>query len=126
MTTYVIGDIHGRAQLLEQLIRDVPWDIKHDKIIFLGDLIDRGKQSPEVIDLVMDLMKENPNVVVLRGNHEQMMLDCLEYGELQWLIPENGGQATIASYGINLEEVEDIADIKIPEEHLEFINSLSF
>ncbi len=126
MATYVIGDIHGRAQLLEQLIRDVPWDIKNDKIVFLGDLIDRGKDSPAVIDRVMELMRENPNVVVLRGNHEQMMLDCLEYGELQWLIPENGGQATIASYGINLEEVEDISDIIIPEDHVEFVNSLSF
>ena len=126
MATFVIGDIHGRAQLLEQLIRDVPWDIKRDKIVFLGDLIDRGKESPAVIDRVMELMRENPNVIVLRGNHEQMMLDCLEYGELQWLIPENGGQATITSYGINLEEVEDIADIKIPEDHLEFINRLPF
>src|SRR5438046_1615055 len=103
MATYVIGDIHGRAQLVEQLMRDVPWDVKSDKIIFLGDLIDRGKDSPAVIDLIMELSTANPNVIVLRGNHEQMLLDCLEYGELNWLIPENGGQSTLKAYGINLE-----------------------
>lgn len=126
MATYVIGDIHGRAHLLEQLIRDVPWDIKNDKIVFLGDLIDRGKDSPGVVDRVIQLAEANPNIVVLRGNHEQMLLDCLEYGELNWLIPENGGQATLISYGIKLHEIEDIADIKIPEEHLNFLQSLSY
>ena len=126
MATYVIGDIHGRADLLDQLIRDVPWDIKNDKIVFLGDLIDRGKQSPVVIDRIMELVAANANVVVLRGNHEQMMLDCLEYGELNWLIPENGGQATLISYGIKLDEIEDISDIKIPEDHLNYLNSLPY
>ncbi|MEW6129709.1 MAG: metallophosphoesterase [Acidobacteriota bacterium] len=126
MATFVIGDIHGRLDLLDQLIRDVPWDLKKDKIIFLGDLIDRGISSPGVVGRVIELCEANPQVVVLRGNHEQMMLDCLEYGELQWLIPENGGQITLASYGINLSEIEDISDIKIPQEHIDFCNSLPF
>jgi serine/threonine protein phosphatase 1 len=126
MATYVIGDIHGRAHLLEQLMRDVPWDLDHDKIVFLGDLIDRGKDSPGVIDLVMKLSSANQNVVVLRGNHEQMLLDCIEYGELNWLIPENGGQSTLKAYGINLAEIEDISDIKIPEEHFEFLHTLPY
>jgi serine/threonine protein phosphatase 1 len=126
MATYVIGDIHGRVNLLDQLIQDVPWDIKNDKIVFLGDLIDRGKDSPGVVDRVMELLEANPNVVVLRGNHEQMMLDCLEYGELNWLVPENGGQATLNAYGIKLDEIEDISDIKIPEDHLNFLESLPY
>ena len=126
MTTYVVGDIHGRLNLLDQLITDVPWDIRRDKIVFLGDLIDRGNESPGVVDRVMELAEANPNVVVLRGNHEQMMLDCLEYGELNWLIPENGGQATLKSYGINLSEIDDISDIRIPDHHLEFLVNLPF
>ncbi|MBI3653411.1 MAG: serine/threonine protein phosphatase [Acidobacteria bacterium] len=126
MATYVIGDIHGRAHLLDQLLRDLPWNVKQDKIVFLGDLIDRGPESPAVIDRVMALAAANPQVIVLRGNHEQMLLDCLEYGELNWLIPENGGQVTLKSYGISLGEIEDIADIKIPEEHFEFLNRLPF
>ncbi len=126
MATFVIGDIHGRPELLDQLIRDVPWNVKTDKIVFLGDLIDRGVDAPGVVNRVMELSKANPNIVVLRGNHEQMMLDCVEYGELQWLIPENGGQITLASYGINLSDIEDITDIKIPQEHIDFMSSLPF
>lgn len=126
MATYVIGDIHGRPNLLDQLINNVPWDVKRDKIVFLGDLIDRGPDAPGVIDRIMALAASNPNVVVLRGNHEQMMLDCLEYGDLQWLIPENGGLATLEGYGFNLSQLHDVSDIRIPDRHIEFISSLPF
>src|SRR5580693_10109756 len=93
-STFVIGDIHGRLNLLDQLIRDVPWDVSHDKIVFLGDLIDRGSMAPGVVDRIIELARANPNVVVLRGNHEQMLLDCVYAGDVQWLIPENGGVET--------------------------------
>lgn len=126
MATYVIGDIHGRPLLVEQLIENVPWDLKNDKIVFLGDLIDRGNDAPAVVDIVMNLAKSNPRVVVLRGNHEQMLLDCLDYGDLQWLIPENGGLATLSAYGFELEELKDVSDIQIPEDHVAFFRSLPF
>lgn len=126
MATYVIGDVHGRPKLIEQLLRDVPWNYKEDKIVFLGDLIDRGEDAPGVMDLVMNLVEVNPNVVVLRGNHEQMLLDCLDYGDLQWLIPENGGLATLAGYGLDLSQLQDVCDISIPEEHIEFLRSLPY
>ena len=126
MATYVIGDIHGRPLLVEQLIENVPWDLKNDKIVFLGDLIDRGNDAPGVVDIVMKLAKSNPRVVVLRGNHEQMLLDCLDYGDLQWLIPENGGLATLSAYGFELEELKDVSDIQIPEDHVGFFRSLPF
>ena len=126
MATYVIGDIHGRPSLVEQLFKNVPWDLSSDKIVFLGDLIDRGNDAPAVVDMVMDLTRSNPNVIVLRGNHEQMMLDCLDYGDLQWLIPENGGLATLSAYGFELEELKDVSDIKIPEDHVAFFRSLPF
>ncbi|HYP25094.1 MAG TPA: metallophosphoesterase family protein [Blastocatellia bacterium] len=126
MSTYVIGDVHARSNLLDQLLRDVPWDYRRDKIVFLGDLIDRGSDAPGVVDRIMKLVEENPNVVVLRGNHEQMLLDCLEYGDLQWLIPENGGLATLTGYGIDLAQLQDISDIVIPEEHIEFFKGLPY
>jgi serine/threonine protein phosphatase 1 len=126
MATYVIGDIHGRPLLVEQLIENVPWDLRNDKIVFLGDLIDRGNDAPAVVDIVMKLAKSNPRVVVLRGNHEQMLLDCLDYGDLQWLIPENGGLATLSAYGFELEDLKDVSDIKIPEDHVAFFRSLPF
>jgi serine/threonine protein phosphatase 1 len=126
MPTYVIGDIHGRSKLLDQLLSDVPWDLAGDKLVFLGDLIDRGNDAPGVLNRVMELVKRNPNIVVLRGNHEQMLLDCLDYGDLQWLIPENGGLATLSAYGFELDQLKDVSDIKIPEEHVEFLRSLPF
>ena len=125
MNTFVIGDVHGRSGLIDQLLRDVPWDPSRDKIVFLGDLIDRGDDAPGVIERVMKLVDENQNVVVLRGNHEQMLLDCLDFGEIQWLIPDNGGLATLAAYGVK-GELEDLVDIPIPEDHIEFMRSLPF
>jgi serine/threonine protein phosphatase 1 len=122
--TYVIGDIHGRSRLLDQLLRDVPWDPERDKIVFLGDLIDRGYDAPGVIERVMELQESSPNVVVLRGNHEQMLLDCLDYGDPQWLIPENGGIATLVAYGMTLSDLDEIGDINIPGEHIEFLRNL--
>src|SRR6266481_4376257 len=124
MATYVIGDIHGRLTLLDQLISDVPWDIARDKIVFLGDMIDRGYDAPGVVTRVIELTKRNSNVVVLRGNHEQMMLDCLDYGDLQWLIPENGGLASLSGYGFALDQLTDVSDIKIPAEHVQFLRTL--
>jgi serine/threonine protein phosphatase 1 len=125
-STFVIGDIHGRLNLLDQLIRDVPWDVSHDKIVFLGDLIDRGSMAPGVVDRIIELTKTNPNVIVLRGNHEQMLLDCVYCGDVQWLIPENGGVETLKAYGIDPASIEDTSDIKIPQEHLDFFKSLPF
>jgi serine/threonine protein phosphatase 1 len=126
VATYVIGDIHGRSWLLDRLIADLPWDVKVDKIVFLGDLIDRGKDAPGVVARIMDLKRNNANVVVLRGNHEQMMLDTLDYGDIQWLIPENGGLATLEAYGNDLSDLASVDDIKIPEDHLEFLRSLEY
>src|SRR5215216_150680 len=126
MATYVIGDIHGRPNLLDQLIKNVPWDVERDKIVFLGDMIDRGPDARGIVERVMRLAQVNPNVVVLRGNHEQMMIDCLDFGDLQWLIPENGGLATLEAYGVKLSELQDVSDIQIPDEHLEFIRGLPF
>ncbi len=126
MATYVIGDVHARPNLIEQLLRDVPWNVSEDKIIFLGDLIDRGPDAQGVVDLVMQLADSNPNIVVLRGNHEQMLLDCLDYQDPQWLVPENGGLTTVESYGYDLHEIEDISEIILPDAHIEFFRSLPF
>lgn len=124
MSTYVIGDVHGRYRQLKQLERDVPWDIENDKIVFLGDLIDRGAQIREVVEEVLRLRSRNPNVVTIRGNHEQMLLDCLDFGDLSWLIPENGGQETIAQYGCPLHTLHELEDIRMPDEHIAFFRSM--
>lgn len=124
MSTYVIGDVHGRYRQLLQLEVEVPWDLKRDKIVFLGDLIDRGDGIPEVVEEVIRLRSENPNVLAIRGNHEQMLLDCVDFGDLSWLIPENGGQETITQYGCPLHLLREIEDIRIPDDHMDLFRSM--
>jgi len=55
-----------------------------------------------------------------------MLLDTLEYGDIQWLIPENGGLATLEAYGNDLADLASVEDIKIPPDHLEFLRSLEY
>lgn len=65
---FIIGDVHGCLKTLQALIKKLP---NQDDIIFVGDLIDRGPRSSEVLDYVRD----HPQWQVVRGNHEDMMLD---------------------------------------------------
>jgi serine/threonine protein phosphatase 1 len=87
-----VGDIHGRADLLSEFVDWVADSGAH--IVFLGDLIDRGPADFEVLEIVQ-LLREHPqefglaSVTVLRGNHEQMMLDAAAGRPLVWI--QNGG-----------------------------------
>jgi serine/threonine protein phosphatase 1 len=113
--TYAIGDIHGRFDLLVPLMRAVLADaqgagIDTPRLVFMGDYVDRGEQSRQVLDFLLDLARGNPggavddtetDVVLLRGNHEEMLLDFLRdpAGEgPRWL--RSGGLQTLLSYGV--------------------------
>lgn len=108
-----IGDIHGcRDQLRELLERVAPQP--EDRMVFLGDYLDRGPQSRGVIEDLLGLAERFPETVFLRGNHEQMFLDFLDGTDrLTFLI--NGGQATLKSYGSAGE---------VPPAHLDFLRRL--
>jgi serine/threonine protein phosphatase 1 len=112
------GDAHGNYTQLKQLISRVN-PTKEDLLIFLGDYIDRGNQSLDCLKLVMKLSKQD-NVIVLRGNHEQMMLDYFSeefsennYGDI-WL--SNGGDKT-------LKDLKDLSDGEFSS-IIEFVESL--
>jgi len=96
-----IGDIHGRLSKLEDLIEQIGPN-EDDRLVFLGDYIDSGAQSYEVVEHVIRLKKEFPNTVTLRGNHEDFVIS-LFMGNLNprdreiWLTM-NGGRVTLASY----------------------------
>src|SRR5436309_371402 len=124
MNTYVVGDVHGRANQLKALISNLDYDPLSDRIILLGDLIDRGEDSPGVVNYALELQAESPNFVCLRGNHEQMLLDLIEYGDLLWLVPENGGSLTIAQYGCKYNEETSTLSLQIPIAHLEFFSAM--
>lgn len=86
----MIGDVHGEYDKLVMLIEKLPKDAK---ICFVGDLIDRGKKSAEVVDLVI-----SNNYDCVLGNHELMMIDAdKEFGNKQ-LWETNGGDKTLQSY----------------------------
>jgi serine/threonine protein phosphatase 1 len=108
----VIGDVHGHYDGLMALLDNIALT-SEDEIYFLGDLIDRGPQSAQVVNFV----KDNKYPCLL-GNHEQMLLNILTSQERSsatmqaWLY--SGGQATVASY----------KSATIPQEHLEWFKSL--
>ena len=103
---YAVGDVHGRLDLLEEMIQRIRLDILHHdprpaRIVILGDFVDRGPQSAQLIALLMRLRKE-PGLVVLKGNHEAIMVDALagDYAALDlWLA--HGGAETLRSFGID-------------------------
>ena len=71
-----VGDIHGRLSKLNNLMNKVR-PHPDDQIVFLGDYIDRGPQSKEVIDYLLNFAQAFPQTMFLRGNHEQLFLDVL-------------------------------------------------
>jgi serine/threonine protein phosphatase 1 len=124
-----IGDIHGELGKLDRLLAKLLPELQpHDTILFIGDYIDRGPDTKGVIDRVLELRQTN-NVITLRGNHEQMMLDAYSYfrprpGDkefhydfaLNWFA--NGAHQTLASY-----EKADNWWQRIPDEHWAFLKS---
>jgi len=105
-----IGDIHGCAVALRRLLDELQ-PSREDLVVPLGDFVDRGPDSREVIDQLLAL-EQTCQLVPLMGNHELMMLRAInDLGSLRfWL--ECGGMATVESYGGGMD---------IPEPHLEFL-----
>ncbi len=128
---YAIGDIHGCLKPLKSLINKLPLK-SQDELVFVGDYIDRGPESKEVVDFLLSDRK--PNWRFLKGNHEQMFLDWLKTSDStaasNWLL--NGGYETLKSY-LSIDALDEIhgQDIKallkpvLPEEHIRFFESLS-
>lgn len=100
---YAIGDIHGEAELLHELLGYVEEDAARrgvkPQIVLLGDLIDRGPHSRAVVAYAM-LLQQSAGAIVVKGNHEQLMLHAYDRDETIGLYhwATNGGDETIASY----------------------------
>lgn len=119
MASYVISDIHGRLKEFKQMLKQMKLDTNNDKLYMLGDYVDWGPNSIEVIQLCMELSSRG-QVECLIGNHDKMMLDCIknvhgnnvdDYLRLGdnhsisiWL--NNGGYDTLQSYCNNLTDTE--------------------
>jgi serine/threonine protein phosphatase 1 len=136
---YAIGDIHGRLDLLERLLAAVEADIaarpaKRVFIIFLGDLLDRGPHSAQVVERLLHYRPPHARPIFLAGNHEEVMLRMLagEKGIMpSWL--KFGGLECARSYGIDpvaLQRLDEEAALqllqaKVPRAHRDFLDSFA-
>ena len=104
---YVVGDVHGCDRLLERLLEHIDADFyaepteKPVRLVFVGDYIDRGERSRQVVDRLIE-MSTDPKLQIacLKGNHEELLLSFLfdPIKHAGWL--EHGGLETLASYGV--------------------------
>jgi serine/threonine protein phosphatase 1 len=134
---YVVGDVHGRLDLLEQLLTDIHRDLEERSsqevlLVFLGDLIDRGPNSSEVIERLRTYRHPGVRPIFILGNHEEILLRVLAgetelMAKWQWF----GGAECLTSYGVDLVDFAGLADEvalaairqAIPSEHVEFLRS---
>jgi len=134
---YAIGDIHGRADLLDQLLvkilaDDAARDDAEAQIIFLGDLADRGPGSRQVIEHAMALAQSRPDTVFIMGNHEELLIRVWDGDRATAAtFHRAGGRETLISYGITAEqydswdlgEVTDATTRVVPKAHIDFLRA---
>jgi serine/threonine protein phosphatase 1 len=135
---YAIGDIHGRLDLLlameQAIVADASRFSGPKLLVMLGDYVDRGPSSRQVIEHLMKAPPAGIERICLAGNHEEVMADFVRApsADHEWLV--SGGIETLFSYGINPHELElafatpgklkPVVTRAIPKAHLDFINGL--
>src|SRR6266487_121929 len=134
---YVVGDIHGRSDLLDRIVEEIKRDIEEKPAaetltVTLGDYVDRGPDSRGVLDRLIG----NPfptEYVALKGNHEELFEVFLSDPTVASQWRRLGGLETLHSYGVPVsplmlgrgyEEAAELLRSAIPEEHLQFVSSL--
>ena len=134
---YAIGDIHGRCDLLERLIQKITADAGDEasELIFLGDYVDRGPQSREVIDyLTSSKTLSRFDCTFLMGNHEATMLQFLDNPGVGPSWSSFGGYETLLSYGVRTSTLQKTPEVwqdasdqlraALPQSHLDFLKGL--
>lgn len=133
---YAIGDIHGRLDLLDELLTRIAADDRArprdvvTQYVFLGDLIDRGPDSSGVVERLMAFGRDRRDVRFLMGNHELVFLRAMagDRRALRFLI-RIGGRETLLSYGIteedyrllDFDQLAALAAERVPADHLAFL-----
>ena len=126
MNTWVFGDVHGNVEKLRQCLSKINLQ-KGDTIIGLGDYVDRGVCSYEVVELLLSLEKDY-NCIWLRGNHDQCFLQGFDKGD--FTLWNQGCRETVQSYRRNLKLGETdnttLTISQLPETHFEFFDNLKY
>ena len=134
---YAIGDIHGRADLLEDALKRIDTDLANSPTsvsveVFLGDYIDRGPESRRVLDQLV-ARKRTHQTVFLKGNHETFLMDFIVDPTVLGAWERLGGLETLMSYGVvpsissdRFRQVQLAADLDrtLPESHRHFLAAL--
>jgi len=119
---YAIGDIHGMRDALARLLALLPLE-ESDRLIFIGDYIDRGPDPKGTVELLLEVAKQR-ECIFLMGNHEAMFLSFLGWQGPSYFGKEaflhNGGETTLQSYGY----FEAEGDFTLPPEHEKFYREL--
>ena len=122
---FAIGDIHGCAAKLERLLARLPLERGRDVLVFLGDFIDRGPGSRQVLDILCGLRREGFTVQALMGNHEHLLLEYHHSADAA-LVPylrRMEVEATLESYaGATLHSLASLDFL--PVEHRDFFATL--
>jgi serine/threonine protein phosphatase 1 len=122
---YAIGDIHGRADLLADLIERIDDDLCRRPVdyaveVYLGDYIDRGTDSKAVIDILCHRLVHR-NAICLRGNHEAILEDFLQDPDVVYGWMRLGAQSTFTSYGVSIPTTTQLVPARI---HRAFCDAL--
>jgi serine/threonine protein phosphatase 1 len=119
---YAIGDIHGMRDELAKLLANLPLE-PSDRLIFIGDYVDRGPDPKGVVDLLIELAQQR-ECIFLMGNHEAMFLSFLGWQGPAYFGKEaflhNGGETTLQSYGY----FDGEGDFALPPAHEQFYRDL--
>jgi serine/threonine protein phosphatase 1 len=142
LCVYAVGDIHGRADLLAAMHRLIVEDAAHltpgtsKLIVYVGDYVDRGLESRQVLDLLIQEPLDDFRAVHLLGNHDAWLLSFLVDPTIGPIWLRYGGDATVHSYGVRLgvpqdelpyyEQLQDILRQQIPRAHVDFLRGLEF
>jgi len=134
-----VGDVHGRLDLLEELLAKIHSELQRRPaakclLVFVGDLIDRGPSSAQVIERLRTYRRDGIRPVFLLGNHEEVLLRILA-GDAQLITKWRwfGGTECLESYGVDSSQISHLSDEEalaivrraIPKEHVEFLESFA-
>lgn len=109
---FVIGDIHGQYGALKDCLTRIKFDYNNDNLISLGDLVDRGNYSFEVVQELLKIQ----HLILIRGNHDAGFLGWIESGKYDWW--QSYCSPTLTSYQINLNLSEYPLPKEIPQSHI--------
>jgi serine/threonine protein phosphatase 1 len=123
MNRYCIGDIHGRVDALKEVLTKAKFDYDNDMLIVLGDVVDGGEQSKQVIDELLKIK----NIIYIIGNHDAWYIKYLKSGRTNDAWITQGGASTLNSYGakITVDPYNEpimlgLDNIDIPQSHKTF------